>query len=111
MRGCSDDFLLTLCSVLQKIPRLGSFSVGNGRSGRKRWFISPPSEAIFSKKPILQWLEEDYPALRESKAFWECEQRAGDVLYVPCEWGHAVLNVEDTIGLAVEFKYRYTDGT
>ena len=79
--------------------------------GSKRWFISPPSEAIFSKKPILQWLEEDYPSLRESKSFWEVEQRAGDVLYVPCEWGHAVLNVEDTIGLAVEFKYRYTDGT
>ena len=31
--------------------------------------------------------------------------------YVPCEWGHAVLNVQDTIGMAVEFKYRYTDGT
>lgn len=31
--------------------------------------------------------------------------------YVPCEWGHAVLNIQDTIGMAVEFKYRYTDGT
>lgn len=31
--------------------------------------------------------------------------------YVPCEWGHAVLNVQDTIGVAVEFKYRYSDGT
>ena len=74
-----------------------------------------------------------------TRIWMECEQEAGDVLcvkrarasehgsdscigidkgvvlnlrrYVPCEWGHAVLNIQDTIGMAVEFKYRYTDGT
>jgi hypothetical protein len=29
--------------------------------GSKRWFLSPPAHAIFSKKPINQWLEQDYP--------------------------------------------------
>ena len=68
-------------------------------------------------QPILQWLSEDYPSARASAensssfAFGECQQEAGDIMYVPCEWGHAVLNLEDTVGMAVEFKYRYTDGT
>ena len=29
--------------------------------GSKRWFLTPPSHAIFSKKPIKQWLQHDYP--------------------------------------------------
>ena len=32
----------------------------------------------------------------------ECEQRAGDLLFVPNNWGHAVLNLEPSVGLAVE---------
>jgi hypothetical protein len=27
--------------------------------------------------------------------------------YVPCEWGHGVLNIQETIGAAVEFVYTY----
>ena len=32
-----------------------------------------------------------------------CEQRAGDILYVPAGWGHAVVNEEPSVGVAVEF--------
>ena len=32
----------------------------------------------------------------------ECEQRAGDLLFVPSNWGHAVLNLETSVGLAIE---------
>ena len=32
-----------------------------------------------------------------------CEQRAGDILYVPGGWGHAVINEEPSVGAAVEF--------
>ena len=34
--------------------------VRNVRAGRKRWFLSPPSDAIFSKKPINQVREQNY---------------------------------------------------
>ena len=34
-----------------------------------------------------------------------CTQRAGDVLYVPCDWGHGVLNVRPSVGVAVEFSW------
>ena len=32
-----------------------------------------------------------------------CEQRAGDILYVPAGWGHAVVNEEPSVGAAIEF--------
>ena len=30
-------------------------------------------------------------------------QYAGDVVYVPARWGHAVLNLADCVGIAIEF--------
>jgi oxalate decarboxylase/phosphoglucose isomerase-like protein (cupin superfamily) len=30
-------------------------------------------------------------------------QLPGDVVYVPDEWGHAVVNVADTVAVAYEF--------
>lgn len=33
----------------------------------------------------------------------ECVQSAGDVLYVPARWSHATVNIDECIGLAVEF--------
>jgi hypothetical protein len=35
----------------------------------------------------------------------ECEQLAGDVLFVPDSWGHATLNIEASIGVAYEFSH------
>jgi len=34
-------------------------------------------------------------------------QQPGDIMYVPHLWGHTVINVMDSIGLAVEFKPGY----
>jgi hypothetical protein len=28
-------------------------------------------------------------------------------MYVPSGWGHAVLNVEEVVGVAVEFRYAF----
>ena len=36
-------------------------------------------------------------------------QYPGDVVYVPLHWGHAVLNAQDSIGLAVEFSMKHDD--
>lgn len=32
-----------------------------------------------------------------------CEQRGGDVIYVPSAWSHAVLNTRTSVGYAVEW--------
>ena len=37
---------------------------------------------------------------------FECVQEAGDALYVPTNWGHATINVEESIGIAHEFHVR-----
>ena len=33
----------------------------------------------------------------------ECSQEANDIVFVPSGWGHAVLNLELSVGAAVEF--------
>eukprot|EP01047_Picozoa_sp_COSAG01_P137803 COSAG01_NODE_68368_length_264_cov_0.660606_1_plen_60_part_01 len=41
-----------------------------------------------------------YPRLR-SRAL-ECVQRAGEVLFVPTNWYHGIINLEPSVGIAVE---------
>ena len=37
----------------------------------------------------------------------ECEQRPGDVLFVPRLWGHGTVNLGETIGVAMPFALRH----
>lgn len=75
--------------------------------GLKRWFVFTPAKTIYSRKTIKEWAEEDYPGLGDGERPLECLQQAGDVVYVPLDWGHAVLNVEDnTFGYALELLNR-----
>jgi hypothetical protein len=72
-------------------------------SGSKRWFIYTPSRTLYSRKHIKRWLDEDYEGLAEAEKPLECIQRPGDVIYVPLDWGHAVINLEEnTFGYALE---------
>ena len=74
--------------------------------GRKRWFLSPPSQAVFSMMPAHAWVNEQLPRLRAANAtLYECEQRGGDMLIVPDGWGHLTYNLETSIGVAQEFMY------
>lgn len=71
--------------------------------GSKRWFVYTPAKSIYSRKPIKQWLDEDFPALTDSEKPLTCTQRAGDLVYVPLDWSHAVINDEEnTFGYALE---------
>ena len=72
--------------------------------GHKRWFLTPTPFASYSNKSAWDWYIEDYPALRDAHSISECQQRAGEVLYVPSGWGHAVLNTANSIGFSGEFK-------
>ena len=33
----------------------------------------------------------------------ECIQEPGDVMYIPMDWGHGILNLAESVGYAVEF--------
>ena len=106
--------------------------------GRKRWFLLPPDKAIYSSRPVSEWIAEGGP---ERLGASECVQEAGDILYVPGElsrasrtrcpplpflicalcvgsrrartdgWSHATLNVEESIGMAFEFDMPDSEAT
>ena len=38
---------------------------------------------------------------------WECVQEAGDVMFVPDFWGHMILNLRESVGIAGEWETQY----
>ena len=98
--------------------------------GQKRWAILPPSASVYSATPAATWWTRELPHLGAGCAGGspgaaasassaaaggggacaaapvpplECTQNAGDVLFVPPAWGHAVLNTEPSVGVAIEY--------
>ena len=75
--------------------------------GRKHWALVPPHRAEFSTLPGLRWLEAnvglDGGSSRGVGAM-QCMQEAGDIMYVPHGWGHAVINTMTSIGIATNFE-------
>ncbi|KAL7747316.1 hypothetical protein RI367_007370 [Sorochytrium milnesiophthora] len=89
--------------------------------GAKRWFILPPLQALYSRKHIRRWVDEDLPLLEKQSASQptvqqpagpfsldqnvaplQCTQLPGDIVYIPFDWSHAVLNDGLTLGVALE---------
>ena len=66
--------------------------------GRKRWALTPPGGASFSTRSAAQTFEQ----VASAAGTLLCTQEAGDVVYVPRGWGHAVLNLRTSVGWAVE---------
>ena len=73
-------------------------------AGRKRWLLYPPSQAFYTELHPLEWQRR--AANRSMAAPLECEQRAGDVLFVPRLWAHATINVGEVVGVATPFALR-----
>ena len=72
--------------------------------GRKEWFLQPPAAAEYSTAAAVDFVAHELPGLRrEGRAPLQCSQAAGDALYVPRGWGHAVLNLNTSVGWVVEF--------
>jgi hypothetical protein len=68
--------------------------------GRKRWFLYPPANSGTDSLHPIEWIQsEQY----KQRAPIEVLQEAGDLIYVPALWGHAVLNLEETVAFALEF--------
>ena len=62
--------------------------------GRKLWYLQPPSLSEYSTVHIVDFVMHVLPRLRKKgRTPLSCTQMAGDMLYVPRGWGHAVLNL------------------
>jgi hypothetical protein len=73
--------------------------------GAKKWMIYPPHNMIMSNKQILDYYETDRLDF-EKRGIKPvtCVQTAGDVMIIPESWGHGVLNIQESIAVATEFK-------
>lgn len=72
--------------------------------GRKRWLLYEPNASFYSEEHPLAWLRASRRHLGHVPL--ECEQRAGDVLFVPHLWGHGTVNLEESVGVAFPFALR-----
>jgi hypothetical protein len=76
-------------------------------TGRKRWWIWPPGASFYSTRHPFYWYwEESDRHARDDQAF-QCMQEAGDVFFLPDEWGHAVVNVNDAVAVAESTFFGY----
>jgi ankyrin repeat protein len=77
--------------------------------GAKQWFLIPPDAARYARKPIAEWVKSDLKTLeKQGVPVLRCVQRAGQALFVPRRWAHAVLNLQDSVGVAQEFSLAHT---
>eukprot|EP00930_Biecheleria_cincta_P089097 TRINITY_DN78358_c0_g1_i1.p1 TRINITY_DN78358_c0_g1~~TRINITY_DN78358_c0_g1_i1.p1 ORF type:complete len:762 (-),score=108.49 TRINITY_DN78358_c0_g1_i1:36-2321(-) len=82
--------------------------------GRKRWVLIPPS-AVGTLLPLgdvqagelvpVEWFSQRLPKLRAKSPdnVFECIQEAGEIMYVPAGFWHAVLNITDTVAITHNF--------
>jgi len=111
----SEDFVPSpLASSM--LPVLTEFNLGPPRAGanlhfhgmvfaglvhgRKRWALLPPAKAYFSLLPGPDWLDSSDAALPWVR---HCVQRAGDIMFVPRNWGHATVNLQTAVALVHEY--------
>ena len=74
--------------------------------GAKRWALLPPGSARYSTMPAQQWFSTRLPELIDRKVAIQCVQHPGEAMFVPEGWGHAILNLQPSVGFASEFEQR-----
>ena len=74
-------------------------------AGRKLWMLYPPDAAFYSELHPLEWLRRGSSRGALNPPL-KCEQRAGDVLFVPRLWTHGTINFGETVGVATPFSLR-----
>ena len=65
-------------------------------------------DGLYSTEPSYDFVREEIRSLPNTSRVLQCVQEAGDVIYVPNMWAHLTINLQESIGLAVEFKVRIT---
>jgi hypothetical protein len=73
--------------------------------GLKLWLVWAPQDAAFSgshaRDFFREWLRSEGPAAGETPTI-AFLQEPGDLVFVPAHFGHAILNLADSLALAVE---------
>jgi hypothetical protein len=91
--------------------------------GRKRWYLAPPLRSVYSTAHPLVWSQNNVSGMGDDVV--QCIQEEGeallfvipllisegDVIFVPESWGHAVLNLDESVGFASEFVYGQAEFT
>ena len=83
--------------------------------GRRRWVITPPhrvaainANTMFSndEQPTAhQWWQSVLPEIKAAlpeALFAEFYQEAGEIVYIPNGWGHAVMNLEPSVAVSLQ---------
>ena len=86
---------------------LASYSWSGNVVGEKTWWLFPPAETGKLKNAGGDLVDDCRPGFYDAAAFPELArarrlavtQRAGDVLFVPSDWHHMVLNTADTVSI------------
>jgi hypothetical protein len=100
------------------LPHVHRSAINALARGRKRWAIYVGANQGENKKLLGEgfrdydsgsqakdWFVRECPKLRSSRRLqlWECAQEAGDLLYVPAYFIHAVVNLEPVVGFSIQF--------
>ena len=73
--------------------------------GQKEWIIFPPQKSFQTKQTAIEFFCNHHnmkQERREKLTYFTFTQNVGDVVFIPREWTHAVLNTQPSIGVAVE---------
>ena len=69
--------------------------------GKKLWYLMPPKIYYGSTfESLTTWMVNVKPYLKYKPL--EIVQNEGELLFVPTAWSHATMNLEETLGIAIE---------
>ena len=70
--------------------------------GRKRWWFQAPGQAGYSKHPPGFGAYSSGGGVNGT-AILSCIQDPGEMLFIPRLWGHSTVNLDEAVGIALEF--------
>jgi histone arginine demethylase JMJD6 len=100
------------------LPHFHTYAINALARGRKRWAVyvgpNPQVNRSLVEDSLAQyaggsqasdWFEAECPVLRDRPRIrlWEFVQEAGDLVYIPRGFIHAVVNLDQVVGFTVEF--------
>lgn len=77
--------------------------------GQKHWYLFPPYKYHGPVDvPMTEWVQTWYSRLSNTtgrSALLQCTQQSGELLYIPSNYVHGVLNLQFSVGVAVEVSF------